>query len=85
MKFLGIIIMLYYWMKRMETISGKMMWHWNYNNCYDYQTFEDKSHHLKVIPPNGYKKICVHFLIDLEHEGRHKVRLVADGHLTEFF
>ena len=33
--------------------------------------------------PAGYKKIRVHFIYDVKHDGRHKARLVADGHLTE--
>jgi len=34
-------------------------------------------------PPDGYHKICVHLVFDVKHDGRHKSRLVADGHLTE--
>ena len=49
----------------------------------EYQTFEDKGHHTKTVPPNGYKKIRVHFVFDVKHDGRHKARLVADGHLTD--
>ena len=33
--------------------------------------------------PKGYKKICVHLVYDAKHDGRHKARLVADGHLTD--
>ena len=36
-----------------------------------------------VVPPIGYKKICVHFVFDIKHDGCHKARLVADGHLTD--
>jgi hypothetical protein len=49
---------------------------------YDYQTFEDKGNHTKVIPPTGYKKICFHFVFEVKHDGRHKTRLVANGHLN---
>jgi hypothetical protein len=42
----------------------------------DYDTFIDK-------PPAGYKKIRVHLIFDVKHDGRHKARLVADGHLTD--
>jgi Reverse transcriptase (RNA-dependent DNA polymerase) len=49
----------------------------------DYDTFIDKGHHTKVKPPDGYKKIRVHLICDVKHDGRHKVRLVADGHLTD--
>jgi hypothetical protein len=33
--------------------------------------------------PTGYRKIRVHFVFAVKHDGRHKARLVADGHLTE--
>jgi len=33
-------------------------------------------------PPPGYQKIRVHMIYDVKHDGRHKARLVADGHLT---
>jgi hypothetical protein len=49
----------------------------------DYDTFIDKGHHLKVEPPAGYKKIRVHLIFDVKHDGRHKASLVADGHLTD--
>jgi hypothetical protein len=45
----------------------------------DYSTFKDVG---KVIP-DGYKKIRVHLVYDVKHDGRHKARLVADGHLTD--
>ena len=32
--------------------------------------------------PNGYQKIRVHFIFAVKHDGRHKARLVAEGHLT---
>jgi hypothetical protein len=38
---------------------------------------------LKVKPPVGHKKIRVHLIVDVKHDGRHKARLVADGHLTD--
>jgi len=33
--------------------------------------------------PDGYKKIRVHFVYDVKHNGCHKARLVAGGHLTD--
>jgi hypothetical protein len=48
----------------------------------EYTTFIDKGHHTKVNPPSGFKKIRVHLVFDVKHDGRHKARLVADGHLT---
>ena len=49
----------------------------------DYSTFEDLGHKSQVKPPLGYKKIRVHLVFDVKHDGRHKARLVADGHLTQ--
>jgi hypothetical protein len=31
----------------------------------------------------GYKKIKVRMIYDVKHDGRHKARLVAGGHLTD--
>jgi hypothetical protein len=33
--------------------------------------------------PNGHKKIRVHLVFDVKHDGRHRARMVADGHLTD--
>ena len=39
--------------------------------------------HKKVInPPKGYHRIKVHLVFAVKFDGRHKSRLVADGHLT---
>jgi hypothetical protein len=48
----------------------------------EYITFIDKGHHTKASPPNGFEKIRAHLVFDVKHDGRHKARLVADGHLT---
>jgi Reverse transcriptase (RNA-dependent DNA polymerase) len=53
------------------------------NQIDEYITFIDKGHYSKVTPPTGFKKIRVHIVYDVKHDGRHKARLVADGHLTE--
>lgn len=45
----------------------------------DYSTFRD----VGTTPPKGYKRIRVHLVFDVKHDGRHKARLVADGHLTD--
>jgi len=47
----------------------------------DYDTFTDLGKGAKI--PDGYKKICVHLVYDVKHDGHHKARLVADGHLTD--
>ena len=49
----------------------------------DYETFEDYGHKDLKKAPDGYKKIRVHLVFDVKHDGRHKARLVADGHLTD--
>jgi Reverse transcriptase (RNA-dependent DNA polymerase) len=49
----------------------------------EYITFINKGHHTKASPPNGFKKIRAHLVFDVNHDGRHKARLVADGHLTD--
>jgi hypothetical protein len=47
------------------------------------ETKSIKGHHIKVTPPPGFKRIRVHIVYDVKHDGRHKARLVADGHLTD--
>ena len=39
--------------------------------------------HKKVVnPPQGYHRIKVHQMFAVKFDGRHKARLVVDGHLT---
>ena len=45
-----------------------------------YNLFEDKD--IDATMPEGYKKIRVHLVYDVKHDGRHRARLVAGGHLT---
>ena len=47
----------------------------------EYSTFKNLGRGAAA--PDGYKKIRVHFVFAVKHDGRHKARLVADGHLTE--
>jgi hypothetical protein len=47
----------------------------------EYDTFKDLG--KESPPPAGYRKIRVHFVFAVKHDGRHKARLVADRHLTE--
>ena len=47
----------------------------------DYKTFINLR--KGGIPPEGSKKILVHLTFDIKHDGRHKARLVADGHRTD--
>ena len=47
----------------------------------EYNTFKDLG--TGTTGPEGYKKIKVHFVFAVKHDGRHKARLVAGGHLTD--
>ena len=47
----------------------------------EYNVFIDKGKD-PTIPP-GYKRIRTHLIYDIKHDGRHKARCVADGHLTD--
>jgi len=47
----------------------------------EHQTFTNLGRGAK--PPDGHKKIRVHFVFAVKHDGRHRARLVADGHLTD--
>ena len=47
----------------------------------EYETFEDKGKGAKVL--KDYKLIHYHFVFDVKHDGRHKARYVAGGHLMD--
>jgi len=47
----------------------------------EFSTFEDLG--FDGNPGSDYKKIRVHVVYAVKHDGRHKARLVAGGHLTE--
>ena len=47
----------------------------------EYDNFKDLI--LKGRFPEGFKKIRVHLVFDLKHDGRHKPCMVADGHLND--
>ena len=51
------------------------------NQIDDYKTFIDLG--KDRMTPVGSKKISVHLIFDIIHDGRHKARLVADGHRTD--
>ena len=46
----------------------------------EYDTFTDEGKLSKPLP--GYKQIKVHFVYDVKHDERLKVRLVSGEHLT---
>jgi Reverse transcriptase (RNA-dependent DNA polymerase) len=47
---------------------------------FNYEVFGDLGNDRP--PPSGYKKIPLRMIYDIKHDGRHKARLVAGGHLT---
>ncbi len=46
----------------------------------EYSVFGDRGKNGD--PPEGYRKITAHLVYDIKHDGRHKSRMVAGGHLT---
>jgi hypothetical protein len=48
-----------------------------------FQAFKDIGHSDRTSPPKGYTKITGHMVYAVKHDGRHKARYVAGGHLTE--
>ena len=50
------------------------------SQLHEYTTFDNRR--ANGVPPKGYKKIRVHIVFDVKHDGRHKARFVAGGHLT---
>jgi hypothetical protein len=73
--------------KRLDEKNGNTLWGdatvLELKQIDEYVTFIDKGHHIKVAPPTGFKKIRVHIVYDVKHNGRHTARLVADRHLTD--
>ena len=57
------------------------------SQIHEYKVFKDTGkaqfHNGKVVIPDGFQKIRVHFVYAVKHDGRFKARLVADGHLTK--
>ena len=49
----------------------------------EYQTFIDRGLYLQTSIPKGFKKIKVHLVYAVKHDGCHIARLVADGHLKD--
>ena len=49
----------------------------------EYDVFIDKGEFSTGKIPKDFKKIRVHLIFAIKHDGRHKARLVADGHLTD--
>ena len=52
---------------------------------YGYEVPQDYVHAMRLdtSTPDGYKKIRVHLVFMIKHDGHHKSRLVANGHPTD--
>ena len=70
--------------KELDKRNGNTLWQdamrLELDQLDEYNTFKDLGH--KAPAPSGYKKIRTHLVYDCKHDGRHKARMVADGHLT---
>ena len=70
---------------RIDEEHGNTMWRdsmaLELSQLMDYETFKDYGHGDRK--PPGYKRIRTHWVFDIKHDGRHKSRLVAGGHLTD--
>lgn len=69
----------------LDRINGNTYWQdavkMELKQLSDYRTFKDVGR--GVSPPSDHKRIRVHLIFAVKHDGRHKARLVADGHLTD--
>jgi hypothetical protein len=72
---------------RLDKNSGNTKWHeaitLELNQINEYDTFDDIGYKDQIAAPQDYKRIRVHMVFDVKHDGRYKARLVADGHLTD--
>jgi hypothetical protein len=70
---------------RLDAQAGNTQWQdataLEMAQLHEYDTFKDCGH--RGDPPKGFKKIRTHVVFDCKHDGRHKARMVADGHLTD--
>ena len=74
--------------QKTKTANGMMPLSLRWNPCLIIKFFKrwdkailDKYKKVKN-PPKGYHRIKVHLIFAVKFDGRHKARLVADGHLT---
>ena len=69
----------------LDRMNGNSMWRdaevTELNQIDEYKSFIDKG--VGFNPGSDFKKIRVHMVCAVKHDGRHKARLVAGGHLTE--
>ena len=69
----------------LDRANGNTMWKdaevTELSQIHEYKSFIDKG--IGFDPGHEFKKIRVHMVYAVKHDGRHKARLVAGGHLTE--
>jgi hypothetical protein len=67
--------------------NGNTLWgdaeHAELSSIQGFQAFSDRGPRDNAKIPAGYKRITVHMVYAVKHDGRHKARLVAGGHLTD--
>ena len=76
---------------RLDKESGNTHWQdamdLEVTQIHEYKVFKNTGkaqfHNGKVVIPDGFQKIIVHFVYAVKHDGRFKARLVADGHLNK--
>jgi hypothetical protein len=70
---------------RLDKLHGNDKWQcatkMEMDQLHEYDTFHDKG--VGTAPGEGFKKIIVHLVHAVKHDGRHKARLCANGNLTE--
>jgi hypothetical protein len=70
---------------RLDKLHGNNKWQkatkLEIGQLHEYDTFQDKG--IGTTPGEGFKKIRVHLVYAVKHDGRHKTRLCANGNLTE--
>ena len=70
---------------RLDRLHGNTKWQdatkAEMDQLAEYKVFVDMGIGTPI--PKGFQKIRVHLVFACKHDGRHKARLVADGHLTE--
>ena len=63
--------------------NGEMLVTWKWNNYVSMKSSLTKeSFHIRKFQEDSIH-YRVHMVFDVKHDGRHKARLVADGHLTQ--
>jgi Tfp pilus assembly major pilin PilA len=69
----------------LDRVNGNTKWQdaeaTEMSQLLEYNTFIDKG--VGGIAPSGHKKIRCHMIYNVKHDGWHKARLVAGGHLTD--